>query len=126
MNSFLTVAGVWGAGFVGKYLGDMLPKISDDPDMQKAFGQAVTAAVATGIAAFTLPPKVVPYIGVGTFAAPVTTLVKMANIRVINEGLGAYARRAAMGAYVDPSLFVPTRSPAAFPTVALTPALMRG
>jgi hypothetical protein len=93
IGAMLALAGVIGAGYVGKFVGDMIPKVSDDPDTQKAAGQALVAAAATAVAAFTLPPKFVVPIGIGAWLAPATTIVKMANVGFINDGLGAYVQR---------------------------------
>lgn len=114
-NAFLVVAGKWGAGYIGQYVGGMLPTVSANPEYQKAFGQAVTAALATVAAAFFLPAKVVPYVGVGAFVAPAETLIKGFNVPFINQGLGTYLQpgqrpyligagtnNAQMGAYLQP------------------------
>lgn len=104
VQSGLVLAGMWGAGYLGKFVGQMIPKISEDTQTQTAFGQALVAAAATVGAAFVLPAKYVVPIGAGTFVAPLKTVVNMANIGFINDGLSSYVQRQRLASYPQPRM----------------------
>lgn len=106
-GAVLAVVGMWGTKFVGKYVGDMVPQVSTDPETQKALGEFITGGAATLIAAFLAPPKIATGIGVGALTAPVITVVKMANISAINDNLSAYANRRRLAGYADPQFNPP-------------------
>lgn len=101
IGSVAVLAGKWGSGYLGKYVGNMIPTVSANTLIQQSFGQAIVATLVTIAAGKLAPAKYVPFIAGGAFMSPVESILRSFNIDFINQGLAAYPTlpRNGMAAY---------------------------